>query len=101
MLQFGSPFYLFLAIPLAAAAWFVYRRRVRQALIFSAVRHIPTARATWRTRLRPLAPLLYLAGILLAIIAASAQTSQAAVVTRNIVDFQRVQGLRTFHPDNL
>ena len=69
MLQLGSPFYLFLALPLAVAAWFVYRRRVRQALIFSAIRRLPTAHATWRTRLRPLAPLLYLTGILLAIIA--------------------------------
>lgn len=69
MLQFGNPFYLLLALPLAVAAWFVYRRRVRQALVFSAVHRLPASHATWRTRLRPLAPLLYLIGILLAIVA--------------------------------
>jgi Ca-activated chloride channel family protein len=68
-MSFGSPFYLFLAIPLGIAAWFVYRRRVRQALVFAPFHRLPAARATWRTRLRPLAPLLYLAGAALAVVA--------------------------------
>ena len=69
MLRLGSPFYLLLLLPLAGAAWFVYRRRVMQALLFAPTRRLPAARATWRTRLRPLAPLLYLGGLALAIVA--------------------------------
>ena len=36
-----------------------------------------------------------------ALIAASAETVQAIVVTRNIADFQRVPGLTVVHPDNV
>jgi predicted nucleic acid-binding protein len=36
-----------------------------------------------------------------ALIAASAETSQALVVTRNTGDFKRVAGLTVVHPDNI
>ena len=36
-----------------------------------------------------------------ALIAASAETAQAIVVTRNTKDFQRVPGLAVVHPDNV
>jgi Ca-activated chloride channel family protein len=68
-MQLGNPIYLLLFLPLAVAAWFVYRKRVRQALLFAPFHRLPANRATWRTRLRPLAPLLYLLGAALAIIA--------------------------------
>jgi predicted nucleic acid-binding protein len=36
-----------------------------------------------------------------ALVAASADTAQAVVVTRNTSDFQRVPGLTVVHPDNV
>ena len=36
-----------------------------------------------------------------ALIAASAETAQAVVVTRNVSEFQRVPGLTVVHPDNV
>ncbi len=69
MFRFGNPIYLLLLLPLGAAAWWVFRRRVRQALLFAPVHRIPAHHATWRTRLRPLAPLFFLTGLALAIVA--------------------------------
>jgi hypothetical protein len=36
-----------------------------------------------------------------ALIAASADTAQSTLVTRNAADFQRVPGLKVVHPDNV
>ena len=69
LFRFANPFYLLLLIPLGVAAWWVFRRRVRQALLFAPMHRIPAAHATWRTRIRPLAPLLFLAGAALFIFA--------------------------------
>ncbi len=68
-MHLGSPYFLLLLLLLAIAGWFVLRRRVRQALLFSAFQRLPANRATWRTRLQPLAPWLFLAGLVLLIIA--------------------------------
>ncbi|MEI8121602.1 MAG: VWA domain-containing protein [bacterium] len=68
-MSLGNPLYLLLFLPLAAAVWFVYRRRVKQALLFSPFHRLPANRATWRTRIRPVAPILYLLGAALLIIA--------------------------------
>ena len=69
MLTFGDPFYFFLLLPAAAAAWFIYRRRVRAGIIFSAVSRCAQAGATWRVRASQVLPLLFLAGLVLAIVA--------------------------------
>jgi len=68
-MNLGAPYYLLLFLPWAAAIWFVYRRRVRQALLFAPFHRIPAQRATWRILLRPLAPILFLTGLALIIIA--------------------------------
>jgi Ca-activated chloride channel family protein len=68
-MNLGSPLYLLLFLPLGAAVWFVYRRRVRQALLFAPFHRLPADRNTWRTRIRPVAPLLYLLGTALLIVA--------------------------------
>ena len=68
-MTFGAPIFLLLFLPLAAAVWSVYRRRVQQALLFAPFHRLPANHSTWRTKLRPLAPILYLLGAALAIIA--------------------------------
>jgi Ca-activated chloride channel family protein len=68
-MNLGNPYYLLLFIPWAVAVWFVYRRRVLHALLFAPFHRIPAQRTTWRTLIRPLAPVLFLAGLALVIIA--------------------------------
>ncbi len=68
-MRFGSPYYLLLFLPWAAALWAIHRRRVRQALLFAPFHRIPGQRVTWRIRLRPLAPVLFLSGLALLILA--------------------------------
>ena len=109
MMNLGSPYYLLLLIPLLMAIWFIYRRRVRQALIFAPFHRLPTSRATWRTRLRPLAPVLYLLGLALAILSlARPQTVFSRTVRRSdaiaiqmVVDCSgSMQALDFATPDN-
>lgn len=69
MFRFANPLYLLLLLPWGAAAWWVFRRRVRQAMLFAPTHRLPVNHATWRTRLRPLAPLLFMAGAALLILA--------------------------------
>lgn len=72
MFRLASPLYLLLLVPLAVAAWHVYRRRRRQGLIFSALARIPaSAGGTWRIAMSNTAPAFYLIGIALAIVALS------------------------------
>lgn len=108
-MNFGSPFYLLLLIPLLVAIWYVYRARARQALIFAPFHRLPAARATWRTRLRPLAPVLYLLGLTLAILAlARPQTvfsrtarRSDAIAIQMVVDCSgSMQALDFATPDN-
>ncbi|MEI6147902.1 MAG: VWA domain-containing protein [bacterium] len=84
MIHMGTPYYLLLFIPLLVAIWFIYRRRVSRALLFAPFHRLPAARATWRTRLRPLAPLLYLLGLAATILAlARPQTVFSRTVRRS------------------
>lgn len=85
MFQFASPYYFFL-LPLAAAtAWFLYRRRIRAALVFPTAGRVPRPAATWRTRLARLLPLLYVAGLVLTVIAL-ARPQTVLSRTRRTVD---------------
>lgn len=69
MFRFAQPYALLLLLPLGVATWWVFRRRVRQALLFAPLHRIPVRHATWRTRLRPLAPWLFVLGLALFIVA--------------------------------
>ena len=69
MFDFGSPYSFFLLLPLAAAAWFVYRRRVRSGVLFSATAQVAASHGTWRTRASNVLPALALLGLALTVVA--------------------------------
>jgi len=69
MFRFANPYYFLLFIPLLAAFWAVYARRVRQAVVFAPTGRLPPAQRSWSKPLRFLLPVFYLAGLSLAIIA--------------------------------
>lgn len=67
---FATPAFFLLLLPWLAAAWAVYRAQKRQAaLLFAAGSRLPARPATWRTRLLPVIPALFLAGLFLGIVA--------------------------------
>jgi Ca-activated chloride channel family protein len=67
--SFHSPIYFLLLLLVPFAIYFVYSRRDKSALPFSAVGFIPKNIKTWRTLVRKVAPPLFIAGIVLAIVA--------------------------------
>lgn len=69
MFRFAHPFYLFLLVPLAAAAWFVFRKRIRKGLLFSATFRIPAQGITFRTLAASILPAVYLLGLALVVFA--------------------------------
>lgn len=83
MLRFANPFALLLLIPLAAAAWFVYRRRARQGIVFAAVNRLPAVRRSWRTLLLDAAPALFLLGTASAIVALARPQTMLSTVRRH------------------
>lgn len=69
MFRFADPYYFLLILPLAAATGFVYRRRIRSAMLFSPLHRIGNARPGWRVYGSYFLPALFLAGLLLSIFA--------------------------------
>lgn len=69
MLTFASPLYFALFVPLAAAAWWIYRRRVRHGLVFARAHECLDARPTWRMRAAAFLPMVSLLAMALLIIA--------------------------------
>ncbi len=69
MFRFAQPYAFFLLIPLGVLCWYVYRRRVRRALLFAPVARVPSGGGTWRIAASYLFPALFLTGLLLAIFA--------------------------------
>lgn len=90
MFTFAHPSYFLLLIPLGVAAWFVYRRRIRQGLVFSLASRLPVSGTTWRTLAAMILPVLSLLGIALAI-AALAQPQTVFSKTRRTADVIAIQ----------
>jgi len=68
MFRFANPYAFLLFIPLAAAAYCVFRSRRRSGWLFSALSRVPAAGASWRTRLLWAPPALFLLAIGAAIV---------------------------------
>ncbi|MBN1556899.1 MAG: VWA domain-containing protein [Lentisphaerae bacterium] len=69
MFDLGNPYALFLLIPVGFAAWRVYRRGIRSAILFAPAARLPAGSGAWRSRAAAALPVLYLAGLVLAVIA--------------------------------
>jgi Ca-activated chloride channel family protein len=67
--RFAHPEYLGMLPVLAAAAWFVYRRRAAAGILFAPLSRLPLGGRTWRAYAALLLPALYLAGTALAVLA--------------------------------
>ena len=94
MWQFASPYYFFLLLPTALAAWCVYRRRIKAGILFPASGRTLPRGPTWRTAAAGILPLLYLLGAVLAIVALArpqtvlswARHSSNAIAIEMVVD---------------
>lgn len=84
MFRFADPYFFLLVPPLIVAAWQIYRAQKRQsAVLFAAAGRLPARPATWRTRLLPIIPALFIAGLLSGIIALARPQTYLARVTRH------------------
>jgi Ca-activated chloride channel family protein len=92
MFSFAHPYFFLLALPLAVAAWALFGRRIRQALLFAPLARLPPARPTWRAAAALVLPFLFLAGLALLIVAlARPQTVLSTTTQRaNAIAIQMV-----------
>jgi len=92
MFRFAQPIFFLLVIPLAVAAWAVYGRRLRQAMLFSPTDRLPRLQRTWRMAVRAILPILYLTGAALMIIALARPQTMLSLTTRktNAIAIQMV-----------
>jgi len=80
--RFASPYSFFLWLPVLAAAWFVYRRRVRRGILFAPASRLRVARSTWRTAAANVLPALFLTGLALAVTALARPQTVSSKITR-------------------
>ncbi|NQT94171.1 MAG: VWA domain-containing protein [Lentisphaerae bacterium] len=84
MFRFAHPYFFGLLLPLAAAAWLVYRRRVATGILFAPTHRIQRSH-TWRGVAATILPTLVLAGLLLCI-TALARPQKVFATTRDRSD---------------
>jgi len=92
MFQFANPFWLFLLLPVAGGAWFIYARRIRQGLRFAPVARFPRQARSWRAAMALVAPALYLTALALIAIAMARPRSllSASRRTADVIAIQMV-----------
>ena len=83
-MNFANVWLLTLALPLAFAAWRLFRRGRKSGIRFSAVGRLPADAAGWRARFAAAAPFMLVAGILLLVIAAARPRSPLARESKSV-----------------
>jgi Ca-activated chloride channel family protein len=94
MFRFATPLAFLLLAPWALAAWRLFRRGAPAAILFAPTHRLPERTAGWRVLLARVAPLFFLIGTLLLIVAAArpqtylsrAQRSINAIAIETVVD---------------
>lgn len=84
MFKFANPYYFFLLIPACLAGWFIYRKRIKSALLFAATGYIPKRKGTWRTYAANIFPVLFLAGLILSIFGLARPQTVFSKVRRSV-----------------
>jgi Ca-activated chloride channel family protein len=82
MFRFAQPLAFLLILPWLAVAWRLVRRGRRPTPIFTGLRILANPPLTWRIRLMASAPFLFLAGLLLSIVALARPQHVLSRVTR-------------------
>ena len=81
---FAWPLCFLLFVPLAFAAWRMFRRGRRAGIKFAPVRRLPAKTAGWRARVANLAPWLFLAGAVSLVVAAARPRTSLAHGSRSV-----------------
>ena len=84
MFRFATPLAFLLLAPWALAAWRLFRRGAPAALLFAPTHRLPARTVGWRVALARVAPLLFLAGTLLLIVAAARPQTYLSRTQRSI-----------------
>jgi len=84
MFRFATPLAFLLLAPWALAAWRLFRRGAPAAILFAPMRRLPARTAGWRVLLARAAPLFFLIGTLLLIVAAARPQTYLSRAQRNI-----------------
>ncbi|MDA0990053.1 MAG: VWA domain-containing protein [Verrucomicrobia bacterium] len=83
MFRFANPFYFLLFLPLAAAGWWVLRRRITTGLAFAPLDRCRPDHGSWRTVASQLCPLVVLTGLALIITALARPQTILARIRQN------------------
>ena len=83
-MTFAWPYSFLFAIPLGIAAWRMLRKGRRSGVKFAATGRLPSRTAGWRARLANFAPLLFLAGAALLVVACARPRRPLNRESRNV-----------------
>jgi Ca-activated chloride channel family protein len=90
MFEFAQPLWLLLLLPVGACSWFVFARRIHHGLRFAPTVRFPNKGHSWRTRIAQHLPLLYLAALVLVVVAMARPRSLLSE-TRRTADVIAIQ----------
>jgi Ca-activated chloride channel family protein len=83
MFRFADPLYFLLLLPLIAAAWSVYRRRIRSGLLFAPTARLAGDIGTWRRHAAEVLPAVFVLGLALIVISLARPQTMLSQVRRS------------------